>query len=746
MVRAWTHLPALALLGSTATPAIASAQVSQVSEESRSPNIGIQVLDPDGHPLESAEVQIAGTANDPEGEMLISDADGGAVLDLNRIDPSQGAEVTVSAVGFRDAHVHVTREMRGSTAIRLERAENSGEIVVQAKRVSRPFSPSILGLLDIVTDARANADPVVAANDLPSSTNVAGNATLSLRATRPAISRLYLDDIPVFEFARGSNVDNATQSGSILNLGNTKDVEVYPSNPPLYLSGSTGGALRALPPTAATTGGNLAVNTAAVGLTGTIAPGTGGSFATLSGLYSDLQPQLSINETLNELVRRLNLRSVSLVARAALPGQSALSVFAQGETEDGRYPVELFGTRQDFQQTTDRLRAISSYVTPLGGNVLTVNAAYTRSQAEQAFGGWSSYNANRYIFFAVDLGGEGLGSRLTYRLGLDADAAKQSSDESFASALLPIDRTAPKRVHNANTDVAAYLFAFYRFGTTFLMSAGARRIVSSELGSAYSVQTSATVTSADKRHKLIISAGRYFGVELPQFAYYGGIARSRSQQAEADYVFSLPRLRLGVSAYHSVEKSDRTRSALVDGRFFVFDDTLTGIGRRTRTTGVEVFTVVSPLDGMEVKGSVSRIRQRSQLLDANVRGSNDFGYVVRGSVRYQIDGWGLNFAATAREGAPFTRITAFEREPDGDRLPVAGPINGSRLPPYFSLDASIARSISLSPTIKPLAFFSINNLLDRRNASSQVLADDPGLLRLRSYPGRVLTAGISLNF
>ena len=743
---AWRHLSALALLGSAALPAMASAQTTSASATDGQQGCRIQVLDASGKPVETAEIKVAGTAERPEGDTLLSDAEGNAILDPQMIDPSRGVDVTISARGFRDGHLHIAADGCGILVVRLERSRDSGDIVVQAKRVSRPFSPSTLGLLDIVTDARANADPILAANDLPSSTNVAGNATLSLRATRSAISRLYFDDVPVFEFVRGGTLDNATQSGSILNLGNTKDVEVYPSNPPLYLAGSSGGALRALPPTAANTGGNLSLNTAAAGITGTLAPGSGGSFVTVSGLYSDLQPQLAINSTLDELISRLRLRSIAMVGRASLFNQSALSGFAQAESESGRYPVELYGNRESFRQDTDRVRAISAFTTSLGSEVLTVNASYTRSRTRQAFADWSSRSVNRYIFLGLDLGGDALDSRLTYRVGVDADDVRQSSSEAFASALLPIARTAPSDVRNDNTDVAGYAFASYRLGPAVLISAGGRHTISTDLGHAFSFQGSMTVTTADKRHKLIVSAGRYFGVELPQFAYYGGLARSRSRQVEADYVFSLAGLRLGLSAYHSVETSDRTRSALAEGRFYAFDDTLTGIGRRTRTTGVEAFAVVSPLRGLEIKASISRIGQELRIDGTAARGANDFGYVARGSVRYQLGSWGLNLAATAREGAPFTRITGFEIELDSAPIPLTGAVNAARLPPYFSLDFSLARPISISSAIKPLAFLSINNLFNQRNASSQVLTDDPASLRLRSYPGRVLTAGISLNF
>lgn len=708
--------------------------------------IRLRVTGSDGSPIEAAEVLIpAPAAAAGEARSVLSDAEGVAVIDPELVDAQRGLDVTVSAVGFDDASVHLPPG-RQEVAVQLEAGRDAGGIVVVGRRVSRPFSPHVLGLLDIVTDARANADPVLATNNLPSSTNVAGNATLNLRATRPSISRLYLADIPVFEFARGASLDSTTQAGSIFNLGNTKDVEVYPSNPPLYLTGSAGGVVRTIPPTAADAGGNLALNTAAVGLSQTLTPGGDGSFVTLSGLYSNLQPQLSINPGLAKLISRLRLRSAGGVGRAVLTPRSALSLFAQLETEDGRYPVEVLGVRDDFRQQTDRFRLLSSYAAELGAVGLTVNGSYTASNTRQAFDGWSSRSENRYLFYSVDLASETADSRLSFRGGIDSDGVSQKSIQTFDGSIIPIAPGAPRRVKNDNDDLSAYAFATYRLSPALLVSLGGRHVLASDLESEYGLQTSATVTSVDKRHKLIVSFGRYFGAEVPQHAYYGGLARSVSRQAEANYSFTIPELRLGAAIYRSEERSDRTRSALEEGRFFLFDDMLTGIGRRTVTTGLEAYLVAAPVAGLEARLSFSRIDQQLHLADVEARGGNDFRYILRGSVRYELDEWALNLAATARDGAPFTRVLALATGPDGRRRPRLAPVNSARLPAYFSLDLSVARPISLSDDIRPLAFLSVRNLLDRGNFSSQILTANDAPDRFREFAGRVLTFGISLNF
>lgn len=713
----------------------------------QSPVIRIRVTDADGKPVESAEVLVGGSAAVAgEARSLLTDADGMAVIDASLVDLRQGLGVTVSAVGYADAEFLLAPDQGQELAVQLQANTDGGAIIVAGRRVSRPFSPHVLELLDIVTDARANADPILATNNLPSSTNVVGNATLNLRATRPTISRLYLADIPVFEFTRGGDLDSTTQAGSIFNLGNTRDVEVYPSNPPLYLTGSSGGVVRTIPPPTATPGGNLALNTAAAGLSYTLTPTSDGSFVTLSGLYSNLEPQLSINPGLKDLISRLRLRTLGAVGRLNLDPRSSLSFFSQWENENGRYPVEVLGLRDQFGQKAERVRLLTSYAAEIGAVGLTVNGSYTRSNTRQALARWSSQNENRYMFLSADLATETKESRLTFRAGLDSEFISQDSNQTFGASLLPIARSAPMRPSNENNELSAYAFGTYRASPGLLVSLGARHVIASELQAEYGLQMSATLSSADKRHKIIVSFGRYFGTEVPQQAYFGGLARSVSRQIEANYSFTTSRLRLGLAAYHSEEITDRTRSALEEGRFFVFDENLTGIGRRTVSTGLEAYMVASPIDELEARLSFSTIDQKLYFAGAEARGSNDFGYIVRGSARYQAGDWALNLAATARQGAAFTRVLALAHTVNGRPFPVVAPINGERLAAYFSIDASVARPVTLSANLKPLAFLSVRNILSRRNVAAQILTMDDAPDRFREFAGRVVTFGISLNF
>ncbi|MDV3456050.1 TonB-dependent receptor [Sphingomonas sp. HF-S4] len=726
---------AAVLLCALSCPSIASAQQGMV----------LRVTGADDLPIDAAEILLVAPVPGEAPIALLSDGDGRASIDQALIERWGTVNARISAIGYRDASVRIDPASPRDQVVRLEPVREEGSIVVIARRVSRPFSPHMLSLLDIVTDARANADPVLAANDLPSSTNAAPNATLNLRATRASISRLYLGDIPVFEFVRGGSLDSTTQGGSIFNLANTKDVEVYPGNPPAYLAGSTGGALRALPPSAASAGGNLSVNSAAIGLTNSFVSPDGGSFATLSGLYSDFEPQLSVNPSLSDLVSRLHLRSAALVGRATVGPSSALSVFAQAESEEGRYPDTVLSSTEAFVQAARRLRLLASYAAGVGPAALTLNAAYTWTRTRQAFAGWSSVSSNRYFFTSLDLAADALDGKLTVRAGIDRDHVHQASAQAVAGSRIPIADNAPPRSRNRNGDVSGYAFASYRLGPAALVSLGGRHILSSSLGGGYALQASGTVSSADRRHKLIVSLGHYAGVEMPQFAYFGGLARSVSRQAEANYSFTVPRLRLGLSAYHSDETSDATRSALREGRFYVFGDSLTGIGRRTVTTGVEAYANASPIDRLETKLSFARVHQRLHLAGERVTGSNDFGYIARASARYQAGVWGLNLAATARDHAPFTRVRSIETGPDGEAVPLVDPVNAARLPRYFSLDASAARPIALSRNLRPLGFVSVSDLLDRRNAASQILTAD-GSTRYRRFAGRVVTFGLSLNF
>jgi|688.fasta_scaffold42509_4 hypothetical protein len=709
----------------------------------------LRIVGPDDNPIEAAEVGLD-SSGDPafetaEEDVWLTDAVGEVNIELAE-GPRGTLTYTVAAVGFIEERVEIAPGTVGPLIVRLQLADGSeDEIVVTGKSASRPFSPQTLDLFDIVTDARSGADPILAVNNLPSSTNVAGNAALNLRAARSSISRLYLNDVPLFEFIRGSGFDSVTQGGSILNLGNTQNIEVYPSNPPLYLAGSSGGAVRALPPTSADPAMNLTITTASLSATKSFAGSNNANFLTLSGLYSDFQPQLALNGSLSKLISKLQLRSIALIGHADIGSTGEAAIFAQAESDQGAYPIEILGSTDEFLSTSRRGRVVGSFAHNAGPFVVTLNGAYSRSRSRENLSDWSSKNSNRYSFLSLDMSSTDRSGDISYRVGIDLDNVKQESRETIDGTQNPLAFQVRALSVNKNSDAAIYAFISHVIDKNGTFSAGLRKVIISDLSNTLSGQVNATLNSEDKIHKIILSAGRCSGIEIPLSAYYGGVSRSVSNQISFDYSFRFNKFQGGLSAYYSYENSSLTRSVFTDGRFFIFDDNLTGVGRKTKTTGVEIYGTFQPVDELEAKLSVTSIRQIVLQENTRFRGSNDFGYIFRSSISYVSGDWTTNLTVASRQGSVFTFFEDFAVS-GLNRQPILSDINGSRLPSYFSIDTTMSKGIKIGKRNKILGFIAVNNILNKYNPTSQIFDIDPSETRFRTYPKRYFTAGLSINF
>jgi hypothetical protein len=731
-----------ALVRGAAKRLCALAAIASTAALAQSPRT-IKIIDQtSGAPIALAEVKVTASGRSAD---LTSDDDG-----VIQLAPSlwQGAEtlhLSISAVGYASLEADVAQSTAADQLFRLRAAKiDDGEIVIQARRISRPFSPVILGFQDIVTDAKAQADPILAVNDLPSSTNVTGNARLSLRGSRAAINRAYLNDTPVYEFATGSELDNSTQGRSVFGLAVANEVETYPANPPAYLAGATGGVVRLTTPDNKIASGVYSINDFGVGAGRTFASSDGADFLSLYGSLTDLSLHRAINPTLDEVFKRIRGVSGGGLGRKAFADGGELGVFVQGEVGDDVFPFRVFGNESLFHMQPAKGRVLVNGSIPWAGTVVSANVAYTYASVPESFGSWRSDNINQYGFGSLDLTRRFADGRIVARVGIDSESIDQKSRTNSGAAGSVYSPTSGfQTVKHDLRQTTGYLFATWQPGKALTLSLGSRYTIASSLKSGASIQVSGTLVSPNERHKLIISAGRYSGFAVPTRAYYGPISRSVSRQAEIDYLYRWRHGRIGVTGYLSEERSDGQFYDPVAFGNANITDNITGIARLTKSQGVEAYTEVALAKAFGAKLSYTTVHQTLTLGGQRLRGANDFPHIIRASLRYTAPpATSLSLALTRRSGEPFTRADTSNLV-NGTFTPVYGTINGIRFPPYFSIDASFSRQIAIGATLgKPLFFVSLNNLLDHHNPSSQILTLPNAGVQYRYLSGRTASFGL----
>lgn len=718
------------LRGRWLTTTAAAASLSVCSGAALAQDAQVRVQDAQGQPVAYAEVEIQG----PGGRRSdLTDADGRiTVLPQETLGGEDASIIRVSALDGRTAESTIAEVLGRSGSLVLNLAASQvGDIVVVGRRISRAFAPQVVGQLAILTDPAARADPLLAVDSSGYSTNTSGSADLELRGNRAGISRVYFNDVPLYETVRGSNVDRTTRGFSIFNIGMVGDVEIYPSNPPAYLSGSAGGALRVLPGETATPARSALLSTAAAAYNQTfVQPHTPGRFVKAFASATDMSAAKALNPDLGDTIDAYRSLSVGATGRHETQSGAKVDFFAQADGETGRYPLNLFGFSDLFASERRRVSAVVTAAVPLDGYVATVSGAVTRVSGAEHFGALDVDHDNTYGFASLDLSGKIANDAVDFRMGLDAERIRQSSvgygpeiyyaygDRAYAVA---VDQSA------SLDELTAYGFASTRLGN-LSVHAGFRQTLSSSLSSETALQAGLAYTSNDGRSRTILSGGRYFGAEIPPSAMLESVSRVTSEQIAVDQTFRLRGAQFGGSLYAINENTQ---------------------GREVRTRGVELTAKVDVTDSLSATAALASVSQDVHLQGREYPGEADLGYILKSTVRYQIDRTSsLNVFVAGRPGSRFTEIIGQQADWRGRAAPIfSADQNGQRLGSYWSIDVSFITVAEWFPGgAKPLVFVSASNIANRANISGFEYSADFGERSLRTFPRRSFTLGAVWNF
>ena len=704
------------------------------------PALTVHVVDSDGHPIEAALVDLDGGGQHAE---VATDAGGEALLDIGSAGDPGELKIAVSAVGYETGTRTIGRAESAVTVSLGSVAAAVDEITVSYKR-SRPFSPKTLDVLDIVTDSRSRADPVLAANDLPSSTNVTGNSKLSFRASRDTISRAYFETIPLYQVRTGASVSDNTTGRSILSLAAVKDVETYPTDPPAYLAGATGGALRITAPFLNGSAGSVSLDSGHAGVVRSL----GGDDAPVAKLFADvvdLSLSRVLNPSLSEIADHVRSVDAGAVLRRRI-GRGDVLNLSEINVEDASFPVVHLG--DDFAYTVRSSRWQSAWQAnqTVGSSLVTYSVSYTGHAADEAAGAWRSRARSGFLFGSLAWSTRALDGRSSVDAGVDHQTINQRSDNNSGpnGSIFEPD-SATRRQRSVVHETTAFVFATVRIDPRLTLSAGGRKILSSSLDSSIGGQLSLSAATLDGRQKLIVSIGRYEGLEVPTEAYYGPIERSTSKQVEANYTISLSRATLGAGIYSTWEAAggyayDPSRA---DG--FTLSEEVTSLARVTRTRGAEFYFTATIAERLRAGGSFTISDQQLRLGSFEAAGANDYPYVVRGFLKYLGPGLSVDLSATARASSVYTAVAPSDAIGSAPAL-AYGRTNGDRLPEYLSADIGFVRPLAARGFTGPIAYFSVNNLTDHDNPTSIIPSTAGAEPRYRLFPGRRFNLGLVIPF
>jgi len=682
----------------------------------------------DGRPASFAGIEI----NSRDGRRVgLTDLDGRLSLSETEFSDSE-AYLTVRAPGLPETSITMA-ELRADALVLtlrpVEAAATADRIIVTGRRISRVFAPRALNRLSILTNPVARADPLLAVDTFAFSTSTEGSADLSLRGIRPSANRVYFNDIPLYETSRGSGVDLITRSGSVLNPGLVAEVEIYPSNPPVFLAGGVGGAVRLLPDTMARDGASAFVSTTGGSASITRIGSTPSRFVQAFTTIADLAPALALNPGLEETLDHFRSQSVGLFAQSESSSLFSVQGFLQIDREDGAYPVNLFGFEGIFTNHRERFYALGSARFIQDTFRIKLDMAVTFSQTRERFGNMTTHSTNRYWFTSVDVSGP-VGTDLDLRFGADMEAIQLVSNGQEPLDPIVFDTSAPSvsiMGRESTTDVYAYAYAVRRFGDHTSVYLGLRQPVH---GGGTGSQAGISLIPDAGRTRFTFAAGRYYGAERPRLATDGPIQMTRIDQVALDV---------------SREFSAGTALLAVFANQVQADDL-----QPVRSVGAEASLAIEFTKRLDANIAFTHTSPQTNNFQRKILGESDLPFIIRANFFYN---WSsnrqINIAYIIRSGIVTTDILGrvpSTLAPGFDRV-VFGPLNDVRLDTYQSLDLNFVGRAEFAPgDSKPLVFIAVTNVLNRSNPRALAFEESFTATRTLNFPRRTVTAGLTWTF
>lgn len=641
------------------------------------------------------------------------------------------AILTIRSPAHNDAIISCDKFVSKGGAITLKQKLDSDVIIVRARKISQSFAPLSLNKLEVVTNPTSKGDPLVAVSTLPFSTNTNDSAEIALRGSPAEASRIYFNDIPIYEAIRGATIDRTTRGFSLFSPSIIGEVEIYPSNPPLYLGNTSAGAVRLLSDDVVESSSTIFLGTTGVGATTGLSDTGSSNTLQLFANYANLELSTQINPDLDETLESFESVNVGASAKIQTPGDGELKVFSIGDYEAGAFPIQILAMPGVFENenTTSITTANLEYV--FNKIRIKTDFGYTYAKSNQIFESLDVENKNQYVFASGDISGTAANDRLRYRIGASHEIIDLISVGNQPASFFLFEENAPANAIDVEQHIkqtSLYGYGLFLFENGISISAGIRqnfRVLSDDN---FSFQAGIAYEKG-ARH-LSISAGRYHSFLLPESAFVSPTIGLRADQVAMDYSIKFSR---GKFAFGVFAKNERATN-----------------GRERDIIGVESAITYSFTDAFRVTASYTRAIVEEEQFGQRFTGENSIDYFIRAGATYSFPSAGeISINYVTRNGTRFTEII--------DGLPIEGSnffepvfaneINEGRLDRFASLDFSYSVAAKFFPgNTKPILFISAANLLDRQNPRSLAYSQDFSLATEQSFSRRTLTFGLVFQF
>lgn len=608
------------------------------------------------------------------------------------------------------------------------------EITITARDpISKTFSVNKLDKLQIYLNPISQGDPLKAITLLPASTSTNETANPSLRGSSSDRSRVLLNEVPVYNPVRSSQINNQ----GFFSLFHPEIIEqqyVYSSNPPLIYGNSSAGLVD-ISTIKKLYSNQLQISVGLLNIGAFLSQRVNNkdkSFIQCYGNYQFSDIYVPIQKANLPNTSDFNTKDIGLNFHTMLNKRFELNMYNYLLDENYTGINNSYTYQGSINSNSSRIFTINNLKYITNNGFISFNIGFDRSKQYYKFGNIVSKNKKDQLFVSLNYK-VSLVKELNLQFGISQEYSQNSFKDSipiYYYAIRPQDPNHHFNITISNKFAETYAYIKWNINNKLDLYSGIRGGLPEDSEKFYLNMQFGAGYYLNREHHIIFNIGSYHSYSIPNY-YSKHYDLLSSQQFAIDYSITLNEGVIETAIYYKKENGRQ-----------VIDNFLST--NRSSVFGVEFLLKKEIYNDYNIVVSNSFINQGIIIENEKCRGNMDLNYFIKASLQYlnpEIFTCAITYIG--RPGSYYNPIISGSYnsiidsyEPKFNEKFYTGQYKN-----YDRFDINFSKYIAIGNN-SMITFITINNLFNNKNEATTIYNQNYSKHSYDYYSYRIFYCGV----